>query len=223
MTYPLYFFSDDFLSIKESIEELPSKAFQFKDGDYVWRPGDSLEYVHYIKCGVLQFSINHPTGHEKVISFHGRDTLFPVFYDGLFRLENALAAQAIKDTQTIAVKKSDFYKLVATHEAVSLAVIQWYTHFVNLLLYETGHQKYNDGFNKLCNLLYLILCRDKTDIEFSQERLGQILGMSRVHINRYLSRLKEEGIIQLQRKCIKVIDKNRLLAYCSEITADFQE
>lgn len=222
MTYPMYFFSEDFLSIRNLIDELPSKEFHFKDGDYLWKPGDSLEYMHYIECGLLQFSINHPTGHEKIISFHGRDSLFPVFYDGLFRLEDALAAQVLTDTHTIAVKRTDFYKLLADHPEVSLAVIQWYTHFVNLLLYETGHQEYNDGFSKLCNLIYLLLCRDKTEVVITQQRLGQILGMSRVHINRYLGRLKDEGIIQIQRMRIEVLDKKSLISYCSAATVDMQ-
>ena len=66
MTYPMYFFSEDFLSIREFLDELPTKEFHFKDGDYLWKPGDSLEYIHYIECGLLQFSINHPTGHCKL-------------------------------------------------------------------------------------------------------------------------------------------------------------
>lgn len=220
MSYPLYFFLEDFLSIRDLLNELPFKEFDFKDGDYLWKPGDPLDYLHYIECGVLQFSISHPTGHEKIISFHGRDTLFPMFYDGIVLLEDALAAQALADTHTIAVKRTDFHKLLVAHPEVSMAVIRWYTHFVNLMLYESGHQEYNDGFSKLCNLIYLLLCRDKTVIEISQERLGQLLGVSRVHINRYLGRLKNEGIIQLQRMRINVLDKKGLVAYCSEATVD---
>ena len=49
MTYPMYFFSEDFLSIREFLDELPTKEFHFKDGDYLWKPGDSLEYIHYIE------------------------------------------------------------------------------------------------------------------------------------------------------------------------------
>ncbi|WP_295238229.1 Crp/Fnr family transcriptional regulator [Veillonella sp.] len=221
MTYPMYFFSEDFLSIRDLLTELPTKECFFKEGAYLWQPGDSLEYLHYIQSGVLQFSINHPTGHEKIISFHGRDTLFPVFFEGPVQLEQALEAQILADTHTIAVKRSDFHSLLALHPEVSSAVIRWYTHFVNLLLYETGHQEYNDGFSKLCNLIYLLLCRDKTEIVISQERLGKILGMSRVHINRYLSRLKSEGIIQLHRMRIEVLDKAGLIAYCSEATVDW--
>lgn len=101
---------------------------------------------------------------------------------------------------------------------MSMAVISWYTKFVNLLLYETGHQGYNNGFNKLCNIIYLLLCRDKSELDITQERLGQILGMSRVNINRYLRRLKEEGIIQTQRMRLEVLNKDRLKAYCSEAT-----
>lgn len=220
MTYPMYFFSEDFLSIRPLLEELPVKIFDFKEGDYLWQPGDSLEYLHYIQSGVLQFAITHSTGREKIISFHGRDTLFPVFYEGPVRLEHALEAQILADTHTMAVKRSDFQQLLTVHPDVSLAVIRWYTRFANLLLYDTGHQEFNDGFSKLCNIIYLLLCRDKTELIISQERLGQILGMSRVHINRYLGRLKEEGIIQVQRMRINVLDKVKLMAYCSAETVD---
>lgn len=220
MIYSMYFFSEDFLPFKTLLEALPSKPCFFKEGEYLWRPGDTIEYLHYIESGVLQFAINHPSGREKIISFHGRDTLFPMIDEGLVNLEHALEAQVLTDTRTTAFKRDDVYDLVQSNPKFSLGILNWYTRFVNLLLYEAGHQEYNDGFSKLCNIMYLLLCRDKTELFITQERLGQILGMSRVHINRFLGRLKEEGIIQTKRMRIEVLDKNRLKEYCSDATID---
>ncbi|MDY3974768.1 Crp/Fnr family transcriptional regulator [uncultured Veillonella sp.] len=220
MTYAMYFFSEDFLSIKTLLQELPFTICNFKEGDYLWRPGDEIDYLHYINSGVAQFAINHHSGREKIISFHGRDTLFPVFYEGAIHLEGILEGQVLTNTQTMAIKREDFSELFKNHSEVSLAIIAWYTRFVNLLLYDTGHQEYNDGLKKLCNIIYLLLCRDKTELFITQERLGRILGMSRVNINRHLSRLKEEGIIKTQRMRIEVLNKEKLKAYCSNETLD---
>ncbi|SUP43879.1 Crp/Fnr family transcriptional regulator [Veillonella criceti] len=218
MIYPMYFFSEDFTAIEPLLETVPFRICHFKEGDYLWTPGDSIEELHYIKSGVVQLAMNHPSGRERIISFHGRSTLFPVFYEGPVQLEDSLEGHVLTETHTVAIKKDDFYRILHHHPSMSMAVISWYTKFVNLLLYETGHQGYNNGFNKLCNIIYLLICRDKSELDITQERLGQILGMSRVNINRYLRRLKEEGIIQTQRMRLEVLNKDRLKAYCSEAT-----
>lgn len=108
MIYPMYFFSEDFTAIEPLLETVPFRICHFKEGDYLWTPGDSIEELHYIKSGVVQLAMNHPSGRERIISFHGRSTLFPVFYEGPVQLEDSLEGHVLTETHTVAIKKTIF-------------------------------------------------------------------------------------------------------------------
>lgn len=52
--------------------------------------------------------------------------------------------------------KEQFRHIFEENAALSACVVEWFSMYTNLLLYETAHQEYNDSCVKLCNLLYLL-------------------------------------------------------------------
>ena len=102
---------------------------------------------------------------------------------------------------------------------VRTTVIDWFSTYTNLLLYDTAHQEYNSSFIKLCNLLYLLLVttdnKQNNFIGITQNDLADILGISRVNLTRGLAYLRNENIIVTRRKQIEVIDSPALAKYCS--------
>jgi len=97
-------------------------------------------------------------------------------------------------------------------------VIDWFSSYANLLIYETAHPEYNSSFIKLCNLLYLLLVSEsgKNQLDgITQDAIADILGTSRVNLSRGLARLRDEKIIITKRKKIVVIDHLALKNHCS--------
>lgn len=105
---------------------------------------------------------------------------------------------------------------------LSEQVINWYSMYVNRLLFETVHQEYNSSFVKICNLLYLLTVNNPQnygfDIAITQEALAGMLGLSRVQITRGLAQLRRQSIIATGRGKITVTDLPALARLCSSET-----
>ena len=176
-----------------------------------------MEKIHYIVSGTAQNYVEHEKGHKKIISFHGRGTVFPGYHGLDFKIENAIITKAMTDMQVLEFEKSDFGEMVRENSSLAMKLINWYASYVNLLLYENAHQEYNSSFIKLCNLLYLLFIHDSEHslTNISQNDIADILGISRVHLTRALNKLRHENIIITQRRQIQIINTDKLIQYCS--------
>lgn len=219
MLLPRYIFMNDFNLLQPILETAPSLERQLDSGDFLWKPDEQLAYIYYIKSGLAKTYIVHETGRRKIISYHGAGTIFPVFHELDFKIEQSLVTEAITPMKVLAFKRADFKQLVDTVGDIYPHMVSWYARYINLLLYETAHQEYNAGFVKVCNILYLLhttaLAEGLTTLALSQEELAEILGMSRVNLTRHIKRLRDEGIINTSRKRIQILNLASLVAYCS--------
>jgi CRP-like cAMP-binding protein len=56
--------------------------------------------------------------------------------------------------------------------------------------------------------------REEFDFPLTQEQIGDALGLTPVHVNRMLKRLKEERLIALEQRRLRLLDPPRLFAFC---------
>ena len=219
MFTPRYFFTNDFKQFYEYFLSQPHIKKSFKKGDYLWEPNKPFEKIHYIISGIAQNYVEHENGHRNILSFHGSGTVFPGYHEQDFKIEGALITVALCDMKVLEFTKAEFRNMFQHNPHLSAQVIDWFSRDVNLLIYETAHQEYNNSFIKLCNLLYLLLVSDAGKQNYinciTQNDIADILGISRVNLTRGLTRLRKENIIITKRKQIQVIDSSALIKYCS--------
>lgn len=218
MLVPRYIFKNDFAQFYDLLQTYPHKVHSFAPGQYMWSPDEPLDTIHFIIKGLVKTSLEHEDGYSKIISFHGTRTIFPGFHQEDFKLERSLSSVAIIPSETLAFSRPVFQTIIEEHQAVAFTLINMYARYINLLLYETGHQEYNTAFVKLCNLLYLLSSEEDNQLHLTQEELATVLGISRVTLARYLSRLRQENIIETGRKSLNIKHRNALKAYCSDET-----
>lgn len=121
---------------------------------------------------------------------------------------------------------AQFETMFGESEVLRHHIIEWYSAYVNLFIYDGAHQEFNSSLVKLCNLLYLLLLREADEqgqnlYNLTQEDLADILGVSLINVTRNLTKLRRAGIITTSRKQIAVIDAERLMALCSGETLSF--
>lgn len=222
MQTPRYIFADDFSAFETYFKSVPGRRRSFKKGDSLWAAGQPFSPVYYILSGLALTCIHHEEGHRKILSFHGKGTVFPVYHGNRFKIERSIATQALEDVEALEFSPPQFRRMMEESFPLTETVIDWYASYVNLLLYETAHQEYNSAFIKLCNLLYLLAEREETEagpvIYLSQEELADILAANRVNLSRNISRLRQEGIIATSRKQIRILRPDLLAAHCSSET-----
>ncbi|WP_298706634.1 Crp/Fnr family transcriptional regulator [uncultured Veillonella sp.] len=243
MLIPRYLFVEDFAVWKDFFQNQNPRVQHIKPGQFIWSPDETFHYVNFLESGLARTYLVHESGRRKILSYHGHNTIFPVFHELDFKIEKSLVTEAFTPMTIWQFTRSDFKKILEAHPEINHALLSWYARYVNLLIYETAHQEYNSGFVKLCNILWLMHkeqeytkgqmytynpCSEYVDsvdafdnkIVLTQEELAEILGMSRVNLTRHIGRLRTEGIIDTARKTITILDRHKLLQYCSGETRD---
>lgn len=219
MLTPRYFFADDFRLFQAYFLSQPHTAKTFQKGDYLWQPGAPYEKIHYILSGTAVHFANHENGRRKLLSFHGPGTVFPGYRQNDYKIELSLATAALSEMRVLEFTVSQFQAMFESNGALQEQVIQWYSMYINRLLFETVHQEYNSSLIKLCNLLYLLATNGSAHpipvLDLTQDELAELLGLSRVQITRGLAALRKQKILATSRGKISVLDLPQLQALCS--------
>lgn len=222
MLTPRYFFADDFRQFYEYFLSQPHTERTFHKGDYLWKPGQPYEKIHYIISGAAIHFADHENGRRKIISFHGAYTVFPGYRQHDYKIELSLITAALSDMKVLEFTKDQFQKMFETNTALSEQVVNWYSMYINRFLFEIVHQEYNPSFVKIRNLLYLLTINQPACsglvIDMTQQELAEILGLSRIQLTRGLSDLRKQSIISTTRGKVHVIDLPALASLCSSET-----
>ena len=222
MLMPRYFFSDDFQQFYEYFLSQPHSQKTFHKGDYLWKPGQPYEKIHYIISGAAIHFADHESGRRRIISFHGAGTVFPGYHQYDYKIELSLVTIALSDMKVLEFTKEQFQNMFETNTALSEQVVNWNSMYINRFLFEIVHQEYNPSFVKICNLLYLLTVNQPSCsglvIDMTQEELSEILGLSRIQVTRGLSELRNQNIISTTRGKVHVVDLPALASLCSSET-----
>ena len=215
---PKYFFSGEYTEFYPLLLSLPHKEITYHTGDLLWKIGEPITKIFYFRSGLAQCYVEHEDGHRKILSFHGPDTIFPGAQKTDYKIENSIAVKALTDIVATAFERKEFYRFCIDKPPLMAQLYEIQSAYINMLIYDVAHQKFNNVFHKVCNFLFL-MTRNNPDnayaITISQENIADTLGVGRNHVTKSLSRLRQENIIQLRRRCIQVIDFDRLSRYCS--------
>ena len=222
MLIPRYYFTGDYESLYDYLLTQPYQERTVKKVEYLWKPDDFIHHVYYIKSGICVTSALHEDGHQKILYFHSKGSITPGFHNTQFKIEKALTTKAISDMLVLEFSQRDMYQMFLSNQKLSAVAFETYAKLINLLIYETAHQEYNNAFLKLCNMLYLFAQNSpdgfSNQIELSQENIADILTLNRVNVAKCLARLRDEGIIISHRKWIEITDFSKLECYCSQET-----
>lgn len=227
MLIPRYYFTDDYVDLYEYFLTKPHTKRVIPKDEYLWKPGDLIQHVYYIESGICMTSVQHEDGHQKILYFHSKGCITPGFHYTTFKIEQSITTKAISDMHVLEFSRDDMYSMFQQNAKLSALAFETYAKLINVLIYETAHQEYNNSFLKLCNLLYLFTQNSPSGqsrrIDLSQENIADILTLNRVNVAKCLSRLRDEGIIVSHRKWIEVKNLDKLELYCSQETLNSDE
>ena len=222
MLIPRYYFSNEYTELYDYFLSKPHRKRTFQRGEYLWKPGELIHKVYYIISGISVTYAEHEEGRRKILFFHTTGSIFPGFHESTFKIERSIITRTISDMETLEFSREEVYRMFQENRRMSNITFESYAREINLFIYETAHQDYNNSFLKLCNLLYLF-SKDSPDgnpnhIDLTQDNIADILTINRVNAAKCISRLRDEGIIISHRKWIEITDPEALEHYCSQET-----
>lgn len=168
--------------------------------------GEQGEGVHFVNSGSVKIIKSGADGREHIIKIvHPGEVFAEVL---LFsQLPYPATAVAMEDSIIGIIKNTDMEKLVSQNGVIALALIKALS---TKLLYVQGKIKSLALHDVLARTSEAILNLDTTINSLSRQELADLVGTTRETVTRMLTLLKHEGIISLNNRTIKIVDKARL-------------
>lgn len=199
--------------------------------------GEGFIPVHFSEGDtILDFDNNNKicyfvSGHARMISINLDGKLFsPLFFSAgnLFPITCIKNNFDIFPIQFSVIANTDCYvimftpdllkKVILNHPEVGIECINQCHTIEHLLLYEVFGFSIKSSEKRICDLLYDFHQKSlqtgyKEYIHFSQNQLSEILGISRMQLNRVLKKLRSKGIIKTENGDIVLIKPYELKYY----------
>ncbi|MBJ7364733.1 MAG: global nitrogen regulator NtcA [Synechococcus sp. SupBloom_Metag_053] len=203
-------------SIQDVMRSLVGTSSEIVErGKTIFFPGDPAERVYLLKRGAVRLSRVYESGEEITVALLRENSLFGVlslltgqksdrFYHAIaFTRVDLISAPATSVRQAI---EKDARVGLLLLQGLSSRILQTETMIETLT--------HRDMSSRLVSFL-LVLCRDfgmpgtrgiTIDLKLSHQAIAEAIGSTRVTITRLLGDLRNDGLVEIDRKRITVFD-----------------
>lgn len=194
---------------------LPKKTYDV--GDLVFAEGDKVDSVYLIIDGVAARRKTLPNGDRQTMGFLIPGDLCELEVFVLSSMDHDLVA--VCKTTCVVIPKAIISGLLTESSTITRAL--WWSTMADhaMLRSRIIDHGCRAGYERLAHLFYEMLIRYRLiglaqDNSFpfpsTQTELGEATGMTPVHVNRTLQRLRADGLIAFANKRLAVLDPARL-------------
>lgn len=203
-------------SIQEVMRSLVGTSTEIVErGKTIFFPGDPAERVYLLKRGAVRLSRVYETGEEITVALLRENSLFGVLslLTGL-KSDRFYHAIAFTRVDLISAPATSVRQAIEKDARVGLLLLQGLSS--RILQTETMIETltHRDMSSRLVSFL-LVLCRDfgmpgtrgiTIDLKLSHQAIAEAIGSTRVTITRLLGDLRNDGLVEIDRKRITVFD-----------------
>jgi CRP/FNR family transcriptional regulator, anaerobic regulatory protein len=202
----------------EQVDRLVNRRQAVRSGETLYRAGSELRSVYAIRSGFMKSSVLLDDGREQVTGFHMMGDL--VGLDAIGTGNHMCDATALEDSEVCEITLPALETLsrdIPTlqrhfHRIMSREIVR--DHDVMLMLGSMRAEERLASF--LLNLSQRFAERGYSPAEFNlrmkREEIGSYLGLKLETVSRALSQLRQDGVIEVRQKNIRIADPKRLRA-----------
>jgi CRP/FNR family transcriptional regulator, nitrogen oxide reductase regulator len=195
----------------EDLVELISTAEEknFKSGEYFFWEGDAPDSFYLLMSGRVKVIKHGSQGRETVVAFFGRGEIF----GEVAVLENKpypASAVAIEHSVVLMIKKRAFQDFIERRPSVALAMVGILSARLREAqgrLHDLSGERVEQRLSRTLRRLSSKLGRE---LPFTRQDLADMSGTTLETTVRFMSRLKEDGIISSKRSLIVIEDEEKL-------------
>ena len=196
---------------ENELAELAQMAVEcrLETGESVFWEGDAPDWFYVIAEGRIKVIRHSSTGKELIIAFFGPGEMFgevAVFENKPY----PASAQATAGTVILGIRSKDFLSFAASHPYVNLKII-------NVLSgrLRDAQDRLRDFAGerveqRLSRTMLMLSAKIGPTLPFTREEIADMAGTTTETTIRFMSRLKEGGIIQSSRGKITILDETKL-------------
>jgi CRP/FNR family transcriptional regulator, nitrogen oxide reductase regulator len=193
------------------IAELASLAVErsFIAGEFIFWEGDAPDWFYIVADGQVKALKHVSTGKEFIIAFFGPGEMFgevAVFENKPY----PASAQAVGQTRVLGIRREDFVSFLTSHPEVALRII-------NILggRLREAQSRLRDFAGerveqRLARTLLMLSSKLGPTLPFTRQELADMAGTTTETAIRFMSRLKDRGIIRSVRGKAVILDETKL-------------
>ena len=195
---------------------------RFARGNMVFRAGEQCESFHFVVTGQVKLFVASATGVEKIIELIGPGHSFA---EAMMFLPKPymLNAQTLTDTMIMTVSKQAVFSEIERDPRFSMHMLSGISHWLHRLLLDVEGYTLHSGMQRLIGyLLRDVELEHEGDfgivtvsLPVSKATIASRLSLTPEYFSRVLHQLESEGLIEIDRREIRILDVRRLASYGS--------
>jgi CRP-like cAMP-binding protein len=204
---------------RESIQAMPLKQKKVADGEEIAREGDEPTECCLLIDGFLQRHSTLSTGERQMLSIHVAGDIPDLQGLHLRTMDHTLSS--IGSSTIALISHADM--LAVLRKSPRLVSLFWRDSLIDAAVARAwikvlGRHVAHDRFaHLLCEIFVRLevvgLTKENScALPLTQTQLGEALGMSDVHVNRTLQKLRSEGLVDFKNRRLTILDWEGLKA-----------
>jgi CRP/FNR family transcriptional regulator, anaerobic regulatory protein len=194
-------------------ERILTVPTRFRKGAALFRVGDSFDALYVIRFGSCKIVLLSQCGREQVAGYHMAGEVVGI--DGV--------ARAVHKCEAIALEDMEVWRLPFDEIENLARLSQHFGHGLHQLLSQEGERAYSLALvlgsmradQRLASFLLDLSQRHQalgfSSCEFvlrmTRQEIGSYLGLNLETVSRLLSRFQREGLLQVERRTVKLLDR----------------
>ena len=184
----------------------------YQKNDLITQSGEICDRLLIIQRGNVKAEMNDYSG--KTIKIEDIEAPRPLATAFLFGKENRFPVTVSANTivEIVSIPKAEFVKLLQLNSLILNNYLNTISTRAQFLSKRLKFLSFKTIKQKIAHYL-LEMAGDRlqtVEIKQPQEQLAEMFGVTRPSLARTLSEMNREGLIETQRRFIKILDKNRM-------------
>lgn len=210
----------------ELLDTIIKRRRPLKRGEHLFHVGAPFQGIYAVRSGSVKTYVPTPDGHEQVTGFHLPGELIGL--DAISALVHPCAAKALETTSLCEIPYLQLGELCNRVPALQQQLLKIMSkellHDQSLLLL-LGKKSAEE---RLAALLLSLSGRYRQrglsacefHLSMSRNDIGNYLGLAVETVSRLFSRFQEDGLLQVARKHVRILDLDRLDAIASNLRGE---
>lgn len=184
-----------------------------KSGQFLFFEGDLVDCLYLVVTGSMKVLKHSPTGKDFIMALDGPGEILGnvLLYLGK---PHPTSVQAATDTTLLVIKNEDFLTFISRHPESSSRILSRLLNIAGKRLAEAtarlAEMATEDVQYRLARVLFSLFLKFEGAISLTRRDIAEMAGTTTESAIRFLSRLRQEGVVRTERTKIVVLEPRKL-------------
>jgi CRP/FNR family cyclic AMP-dependent transcriptional regulator len=194
----------------------------FRRGTVIFFENDPGDALHIVLSGTVKIYRLADDGREKTLAYVSEGEFFGemALLDGEAR---SAVAEALETTETLAIYRSDFSRLLENHNRIALELIKVLSRRLRQTNAQLMDVVFRDARGRVVSSLIELARKHGTpapggvriELKLTHQELASLVGTARETISRILGELQDEGLVQIDGRRLVIPELAQLSRLCA--------